>query len=94
MSNLKALLAKQAELDRLIAETRKTELSGAVAEARALIAEFGLAEADVFGNAKGVRKPTGKVAAKYRDPATGKEWTGRGKPPVWIAGKDRAPFEI
>ena len=94
MSNLKALLAKQAELDRLIAETRKAEQSGAIAEARALIAEFGLTEADVFGGAKAARKSTGKVVAKYRDPASGKEWTGRGKPPTWIAGKDREQFVI
>ena len=33
--------------------------------------------------------------AKYRDPATGKTWTGRGKPPTWIAGvKDRDAFLI
>src|SRR4029453_19680675 len=33
--------------------------------------------------------------AKYRDPQTGKTWTGRGKPPNWIAGaKDRQAFLI
>jgi DNA-binding protein H-NS len=33
--------------------------------------------------------------AKYRDPKTGKTWTGRGKPPLWIAGaKDRQAFLI
>src|SRR4029453_6995236 len=33
--------------------------------------------------------------AKYRDPETGKTWTGRGKPPNWIAAaKDRTPFLI
>ncbi len=32
---------------------------------------------------------------KYRDPATGKTWTGRGKPPTWIAGaQDRDAFLI
>jgi len=33
--------------------------------------------------------------AKYRDPQTGKTWTGRGKPPNWIVGaKDRDAFLI
>jgi DNA-binding protein H-NS len=33
--------------------------------------------------------------AKYRDPQTGKTWTGRGKPPNWIVGaKDREVFLI
>ncbi len=27
-----------------------------------------------------------KGAPKYRDPQTGKTWTGRGKPPNWIVG--------
>jgi DNA-binding protein H-NS len=35
-----------------------------------------------------------KVAAKYRDPATGQTWTGRGKAPKWIEGQDRTPFVI
>ena len=35
-----------------------------------------------------------KVAPKYRDPATGKTWTGRGRAPTWLDGKDRAQFLI
>lgn len=27
----------------------------------------------------------GPVAPKYRDPTTGETWTGRGKPPKWLA---------
>jgi len=33
--------------------------------------------------------------AKYRDPKSGKTWTGRGKPPAWIAGaKNRDAYLI
>ena len=33
------------------------------------------------------RKPLGKVAPKYRNPAnTSETWTGRGKQPRWLAG--------
>lgn len=40
-----------------------------------------------------------KVAPKYRDPATGATWTGRGKRPRWIAdavaaGRTEASFLI
>ena len=39
--------------------------------------------------------PSGVGVAKYRDPASGKTWTGRGKPPLWIQGaKDRSAFLI
>lgn len=34
------------------------------------------------------------MSTKYRDAETGKIWSGRGKPPQWIAGKDRQPFEV
>lgn len=51
--------------------------------------------------AKGrARKPSsrdrrvGKVAPKYRDPATGATWTGRGIAPKWIADKDRSKYLI
>ena len=64
---------------------------------RELVAEFGLTVQDVFpGRAtkSGAAKAVSKVAAKYRDPATGQTWTGRGKAPKWIDGKDRTPFVI
>lgn len=36
--------------------------------------------------ARKTRKPLGKVAPKYRNPAnTGETWTGRGKQPRWLA---------
>ncbi|EPD35077.1 hypothetical protein HMPREF9701_05456 [Delftia acidovorans CCUG 274B] len=31
---------------------------------------------------------------KFRNPDTGATWTGHGRAPGWIAGKDRAPFQI
>ncbi|KRB11034.1 H-NS histone family protein [Lysobacter sp. Root690] len=36
--------------------------------------------------ARKARKPLGKVAPKYQNPAnTGETWTGRGKQPRWLA---------
>lgn len=43
---------------------------------------------------KPVGKKRGKVAPKYKNPATGDTWTGRGKAPKWIAGKDRSKYVI
>ena len=91
MTAYKELLARKAELDAQIAQAQAEAKAEAVAEARALIQEYGLTAADVFPAAK----PKGSVGApKYRDPATGVTWTGRGKPPNWIVGRDRAPFLI
>ena len=94
MTTLSTLLAQKADLERQIAEVRKSETATAIAQARTIVAEFGLTEADVFGKSSKAPKTVRTIAAKYRDPATGKTWSGRGKPPVWIAGKDRAAFAI
>lgn len=96
MTTYKELLAQRAELEAKIQEARKAELSEAVAKVRALVAEYELSADDIFGKAKqGKSSGEGaKVAPKYKNPATGETWTGRGKPPVWIRDKDRVQFEI
>ncbi|PIF37894.1 H-NS family DNA-binding protein [Delftia sp. 60] len=93
MTSYTELLAQKATLDAQIAAAQAERRAEGIAAARALIAEHGLTAADVFP-AQG-KKPKGSVGApKYRDPATGATWTGRGKPPNWINGKDRAAFAI
>lgn len=94
MTTVAQLLAQKAALEAQIDAARKAENADAIAKVKALIAEHGLTQQDVFGGAKRGRKASGSVAAKYRDPATGATWTGRGKAPKWIDGKDRAQFAI
>lgn len=96
-SSYKELLAQRDALEQAIAQARQNEISSAVAKVRELVAEYGLTAQDVFpgrASKSGATKTTSKVAAKYRDPATGQTWTGRGKAPKWIEGQDRAPFVI
>jgi DNA-binding protein H-NS len=92
------LLKQRDALELAIAAARAQELSDAIRKARELVAEFGLSVQDVFPAGRGaskVRKSAGaKVAPKYRDPATGQTWTGRGKAPKWIDGQDRAKYLI
>ncbi len=92
----KDLLQQREALEQAISAARQREISEAVAKVRELVAEFGLTAQDIFlgRGTKTAGKPTIKVAAKYRDPATGQTWTGRGKAPKWIDGKDRAQFVI
>lgn len=95
MSEYKMLLEKKRELDAQIDAARKNEWDGAINKARAIITEFGLAVSDVFPSRKGhAARSSAPVAPKYRDPLTGKTWSGRGKPPLWIADKDRAQFAL
>ena len=94
MTTVAQLLAQKAALEAQIEDARKAENADAIAKVKALIAEHGLTQQDVFGGAKRGRKASGSVAAKYRDPATGATWTGRGKAPKWIDGKERSNFMI
>ena len=97
MATYKELLKQQEALAIQIEAAPKSEIADAVAKVRAVIEEYGLSAADVFPSGRRTaRAPRAgsKVPPKYRDPATGQTWTGRGKEPKWIEGKDRTPFLI
>lgn len=100
MTSYKELLKQREALEQQISEARRRELSEAIAQARSLVAEFGLTAQDVFpvgrSAGKAPRNSTSgvKVAPKYRNPATGQTWTGRGKAPKWIQNENREHFVI
>ena len=95
MTSYKQLLEQRESLELQIREAKKRETGTAIAQVRALISEFGLTAQDVFPSTKArVARAGAKVAAKYRNTATGQTWTGRGKAPKWIEGKERTQFLI
>jgi DNA-binding protein H-NS len=98
MATLQELISQKEALEKQIQEQRQAELSEAVGKVKALISEFGLTQEDIFGGARAKKEKTdgvkAKVAAKYRDPVSGKEWSGRGLAPKWLQGKDKAEFLI
>lgn len=98
-----ASLEKQIEALKKKADAiRKAEAAAAIKTVRDLIAQYGLTADDVgLGSGRGRSKAKAASApkqagqAKYRDPTTGKTWTGHGKPPGWIAkAADRTKFLI
>jgi DNA-binding protein H-NS len=88
------LMAKREALDAEIAALRKAARSKVLAEVKKSVAEYDLTPAEVFGGAKSGRKGTGGLPPQFRDPESGKTWTGRGRAPAWIEGKDREAFRI
>ena len=89
MSSLQDLLAQRAEIEKKIADVQREERGQAINQIKSLMAEFGLTAADIAGKAPVARastagKPTGKVAPKFRNGATGETWTGRGLQPKWL----------
>jgi len=96
MATYKELLAQQVQLGQLVEEARKAEVGAAIQQILALMDEFNISVADLSGKGRDNvgKKAGGKVAPKYRDPVSGATWTGRGKAPRWIEGKDRNSFLI
>ncbi|GAA0753878.1 H-NS histone family protein [Ideonella azotifigens] len=101
MTTIQELLAQKAALEKQIAEAQRAAKSDAIAKVKSLMSEYGLTAADLAGKAPTAPKGEGtkKVAAKYRDPATGQSWTGRGLKPKWLqaalaSGKSLGDFSV
>lgn len=92
MESYEALLERQKALETQIEAARKREMVEALAQVRELVEKYQMQPDDIFTKSKG--RVTRKVPPKYRDPVSGKTWSGRGKPPLWIDGQDRERFLI
>ena len=100
MATYKELQAQIHELSVRAEAARKAEIAEVLAEIRAKMAEYGITVEDLGGSGRarsGLKGST--VAPKYRDPVSGATWTGRGKPPRWMAaaleqGKTKESFLI
>jgi DNA-binding protein H-NS len=89
MATLKELLARQQDLARRIEEMQGSARTDAIEQIRTLMADHGLTLGDVVAATKpAAKKAAGTkgstVAAKYRNPATGDTWSGRGLQPKWL----------
>lgn len=96
MSSIQDLIAQRQALDKQIAELQQQQRSDAISKALALIKDFELTQHDLFGGTRSAQKikAVSKVAAKYHDPESGKEWSGRGVTPKWLRDKDKEQFLI
>jgi DNA-binding protein H-NS len=101
MKTYQSVREQIAKLEKQAETLRRQELKTVIAQVREVIAQYGLTASDLGlaggrGAARaGKARRAGAGAAKYRDPKTGQTWTGRGRPPAWIAAaKDRDAFLI
>ncbi|MBS4050338.1 H-NS histone family protein [Methylomonas rivi] len=85
--------------EKALKEKQSSKRKEVIAKIKELAASIGVAVELVEGDKK-VERKTGKVAAKYRNPADASQtWTGRGLAPKWMqdllaAGRNKAEFEI
>ena len=77
--SLTELIAQKQAIENQIAEVVKTERKEAISTVKTLMVQFSITTDELTKNVK----PTKKVAPKWKDPVSGKEWTGRGRTPLW-----------
>lgn len=84
-----------AELQVLAEQARQSELVEAKQRIQEMMKASGLTIADLQESKRsGGSKKQNTVAAKYKDPESGQTWTGRGRAPRWLAGRDKNKFLI
>ena len=101
MASYQEILNQIESLKQQAENARKQEMASAISEIKHIMSQFGISPADLGFSGRG-SKGKGKgstVAAKYRDPVSGKTWSGRGRRPTWIAaveaqGKSLDSFKI
>lgn len=75
MSTLQELHAQKELIEKQIVEAQKAERKEAITQILALMTQHSIKE--MF-----LKEPI-KVAPKWQDPNTGKQWSGRGRAPLW-----------
>lgn len=98
MTTYKQYQEQIAKLQILAEQAREEEITEARRKIQDLMQKNNLSAADLAGPTKkpatSNKKTGSSVQAKYRDPASGQTWTGRGRAPRWLGGKDKAEFLI
>lgn len=93
MATYAEICAEIAELEKKAAEVRAQETSAAIAQIKQIMTTYNLSIHDIAPEAKKkARKVSAPVPVKYKNPATGETWTGRGRAPKWIDGQNRDQF--
>lgn len=94
--SVEELKRKQEEIDRTIREKQEAEKKAVIDQIVNVVHTYNIPIdelVEALGGLK-IRRKGVKAIQKYQDPATGTTWSGRGKEPTWIRGKDRKKFLI
>ncbi|WP_175874598.1 H-NS histone family protein [Burkholderia sp. BCC0397] len=84
-------LKREIEEDRRMESERLAEL--VIARVREALDELRI-DADVVPRQSGNKVARKRALPKYWNPKTGQTWSGNGRPPKWLAGKNHERFLI
>jgi DNA-binding protein H-NS len=94
MATYKQLTAQLEKLHKEVAVAREKEIEQAIVDIKQKIVEYGITAEELGFASKRAAAEKTPLPAKYRNPKTGETWSGRGRSPGWLAGKNRERFLI
>jgi len=94
MATYKQLTAQLEKLHKEVAVAREKEIEQAIADIKQKIVEYGITAEELGFSSKRSTAKKPPLPPKYRNPKTGETWSGRGRSPAWLAGKNRERFLI
>lgn len=94
--SVEELQAERQKLDDEIKAKVDAQKASVIAQIKTVAETYGITADELVEAMGGLKSKRKGVPAKpkYRDPATGVIWSGRGKEPAWIKGQDRSKFTI
>jgi DNA-binding protein H-NS len=94
MASYKELQDQIAELQKKAEEARVQEIDGALSQIKALMHQYGITTDDLLSKTRGTKKEGKKkpVAVQFADGEH--TWSGRGRMPGWLQGKDKEQFRV
>lgn len=90
---LKELLVRHEQLEQQLETARQQEADRVLRDIVTKMREYKISLQELMGS-NVPERPKALPSAKYRDPATGATWSGRGRAPHWIAEKNRDEFLV
>lgn len=94
MATYRQLTEQLAKVQAQMEAAREKEVEATIAQIKEQIAEYGITAEELgFSSRRAASRKTGGLPPKYRDPKTGKTWSGRGRRPTWL-GKRQEKFLI
>jgi DNA-binding protein H-NS len=98
MATYRQLTAQLEKLHKEVALARDKEVADAIAQIRERIAEYDITPEELGFSSKPAKRAGARrkdpLPPKYRNPKTGETWSGRGRAPGWLTGKNRDRFLI
>jgi len=92
MATYKEIQAKIEDLQKQAAAQRESELGAAITRIKEMMSEYGITVADLQSSKKSGSKKSSVV--QFRNSETGDTWSGRGRMPNWLSGKDKEQFRV